>query len=697
MRRVGANNNERVLLESAAEFQANGDYASAAELYTQAVSENPKNRDALFSYGCLAHTRGDFPAACDLFRRAIAVAPKDCTLHNALGLTLLDLGNATEGESSIRHAIQLSSRPEFHHNLGRCLEAQGRAPEAISAYKHALKQDSKLADAHIRLGACYRALGRSSEAVRHLEQATEAMPENAELYCTLGDAHHDLGEMPQAIAAYQRAVRMNPKSARAWYSCGCVELARAEYVPAIECFEKALGQEPNWLAAEHNLARAFCELGQAERGMRHFRNCATRPEDLGSALSRAMIALLIPGSPEDDNAAILEARRDWARQDLPKPALTAANSNRAETRHRPIRIGYISSFFNRANWMKPVWALINRHDRSEFEVHLFSCATDSPPESGYQADPRDHSHGISRLSLEDSRALIERSELDILVDLNSYSDTSRLPLLAMKPAPVIAGWFNLYATSGLDSFDYLIGDEQVIPPDEERFYTEKILRVSGSYLTFEVTHPAPEVADSPCMKGGSLTFGSLASQIKITDRVVAAWAEILSRSPGSTLLLKNTALASAATRQHLLGRFAERGIASDRITLEGPAGHFEFLKAYDRIDLALDTFPYNGGTTTTEAIWQGVPVLTFWGDRWVSRTSASILHAGGLGDFVRPDVAGYIEYASELANSADTPARLLEMRRGMRSRLLNSPACDAQTFTREMEGLYKQIYQASRG
>ena len=693
MRKVGTGNNERVLLESATEFQANGDYAGAAELYTQALSENPKSRDALFSYGCLAHTRGDFPAACDLFRRALAVAPKDCTLHNALGLSLLDLGNATEGESSIRRAIQISSRPEFHHNLGRCLEAQGRIPEAISAYKHALKQDSKLAEAHLSMCACYRALGRSSEAVRHLEQAIKAMPENAELYCTLGDAHHDLGEMPQAIAAYQRAVQMNPKSARAWYSCGCVELARGEYVPAIECFEKALGQEPNWLAAEHNLARAYCEVGQAERGMRHFRNCASRTEDPASALSRAMIALLIPGSPEDDNGAILAARRDWARQDLPKHAPTAVRAAHTE---RPLRVGYISSFFDRPNWMKPVWALINRHDRSEFEVHLFSGASDSPPESGYRPDTRDHFHCISRPSLEDSRALIEQSALDILVDLNSYSDTGRLPLLAMKPAPIIVGWFNLYATSGLDSLDYLIGDEQVIPPDEERFYTEKILRVSGSYLTFEVTHPAPEVADSPCMKGGPFTFGSLASQIKITDRVVAAWAEILSRSPGSTLLLKNTALASAANRRHLLGRFAEHGIASDRITLEGPSEHFEFLKGYDRIDLALDTFPYNGGTTTTEAIWQGVPVLTFWGDRWVSRTSASILHAGGLGDFVRPDVAGYIEYASELANSASTPRRLLELRRGMRSRLLNSPACDARTFTREMEGLYKRIYQAAQ-
>lgn len=690
-----AHNDERMLLESAAAFQAQGDYKSASELYRQALLDNPKSRDALFLYGCLARATGDHGAASDLFRRAIAVAPKDCTLHNALGLTLVDLGNAVEGESSIRRAIQISSRPEFHHSLGRCLEAQGRFPEAISSYKHALKQDSKFADAHVRLGACYRALGRSSEAVQYLEQAITTAPPNTELYCLLGDAHHDLGDMPRAVGAYRGALRLNPKSARAWYSCGCAELARSEYVPAIDCFEKALGQEPKWLAAEHNLARALCELGQTERGMRHFRNCASRTEDPNSALSRAMIALLIPGSPEDDNATILAARRDWAQRDLPTPA-RASSPVHLEVQRRPIRIGYISSFFNRANWMKPVWALINRHDRSEFEIQLFSCASDSPPESGYQADSRDHFQGISRLSIADSRALIERAGLDILVDLNSYSDASRLRLLALKPAPILVGWFNLYATSGLDSFDYLIGDERVIPAEEERFYTEKILRVSRSYLTFEVTHPAPDVCDPPCCNGSSFAFGALASQVKITDRVVAAWAEILSRSPGSVLLLRNTALASAATRQHLQRRFAQHGVASDRITLEGPSEHFEFLRTYDRIDLALDSFPYNGGTTTTEAIWQGVPVLTFWGDRWVSRTSASILHAGGLDDFVRPDLAGYIDYASDLANSADTPQRLLDLRRGMRSQLISSSACDAKGFTLEMEGLYRRIYEAGK-
>jgi predicted O-linked N-acetylglucosamine transferase (SPINDLY family) len=291
---------------------------------------------------------------------------------------------------------------------------------------------------------------------------------------------------------------------------------------------------------------------------------------------------------------------------------------------------------------------------------------------------------------------MERCAIDLLVDLNSYSDMARLPLFNLRPAPVIVAWFNLYATSGLECFDYLIGDGEVIPAQEEPFYTERIQRVPGSYLTFVVNYPVPEVADPPCLrKSGkrAITFGSLASQNKITDHVVTAWSSILLESPESSLIVKNGALGCAASRKFLYNLFAKNGVPRERVILEGPAEHFDFLKAYDQIDIALDTFPYNGGTTTTEAIWQGVPVLTFWGDRWVSRTSASILRAGGLGEFVRADLGEYISFAVELANSPATPERLLALRRGMRSQLMNSQVCDIGAFAREIEKIYKQIHR----
>jgi predicted O-linked N-acetylglucosamine transferase (SPINDLY family) len=600
-------------------------------------------------------------------------------------------GNRTAAAELYEEALRRN--PNHYQALylfGRLTYEAGDYPAAMDLFRRAVAANPRFGPALAAMGQTLRSLNRSAEAIPYLQQAIALTPEDSAWHCDLGDACQDIGQLSQAISAYRNALRCDPHLARAWYSLGCAELARKEYVAAIASFREALSTEPDWLEAEHNLARALFELGQADDAMIHFRNCAARDHLANSALARAMIALLIPGVPGADNQAILAARRAWAERDLPHSS-GATRHVPAGPGHRPLRIGYISSFFHRQNWMKPVWGLINRHDRSEFEIHLFSAAAALQLQPGYRGDPRDHLHNITGLSNEEASALIERCAPDVLVDLNSYSDMRRLPLFTFRPAPVIVGWFNLYATSGLDCFDYLIGDSEVIPPEEECFYTERICRVPGSYLTFEVNYPVPEVADPPCLTKRAITFGSLASQIKITDRVVAAWSRILLQSPTSRLIVRNGALGSAASRDFLYSLFAKNGVARDRVRLDGPAEHVEFLKVYDEIDVALDTFPYNGGTTTTEAIWQGVPVLSFWGDRWVSRTSASILRAGGLGEFVRADLDSYIGFGIELANSPDTPERLAALRRGMRSQLRNSPVCDTTTFAREMEKIYQQI------
>ena len=214
--------------------------------------------------------------------------------------------------------------------------------------------------------------------------------------------------------------------------------------------------------------------------------------------------------------------------------------------------------------------------------------------------------------------LIEDSAIDILVDLNGYSKMGRLSFFALRPAPVIVGWFNMFATTGMAAFDYLIGDSNVLPAEEERFYCEKILRVPGSYLTFAVDYPVPPVAE---VASGPFTFGCLAPLYKITPEVVAVFSRVFAAVPESQLILRNSALSSTETQKFVFAQFPH-GESPPNDFLEGPADHYQFLRTYERIDLALDTFPYNGGTTTTEAIWQGVPVIAFSGDRWVARTSA---------------------------------------------------------------------------
>jgi protein O-GlcNAc transferase len=419
------------------------------------------------------------------------------------------------------------------------------------------------------------------------------------------------------------------------------------------------------------------ELGQTDEALALFRQAALgdKPE-----LPRAMIAVVIPGSPTSDNQAVLDARLAFAR-DLPRP-----RAARRRTRHDRLRVGYLSSFFHRHNWMKPVWGLINQHDRNDIDVHLFSDAPASAIQYGYRPHPADHFYDISGDTNDAAAERIEAANIDILVDLNGYSAMQRLPILAVKPAPILIGWFNQFATTGMPVYDCLIGDAEVIPANEERFYRERIVRVPGSYLTFEVGYPVPDIAPAPKRH---LTFGCLAPLYKITPDVIATWSRILRAAPATTIVLKGTALAGQDERRYVHGAFAANGISTERVRLEGPADHEAFLETYDAIDVALDTFPYNGGTTTTEAIWQGVPVLTFQGDRWVARTSASILRAGGLGDFVARDVEDYVGRAIALATASDTPAMLSELRRTMRERLTRSPVCDTPGFARHMEAIYR--------
>lgn len=710
-------------LQQAVDHHQAGRLEQAAELYRSVLRGNPIQPDALYLLGVIAHQTENHQQAVELIRCALAIRSDQAQYHNVLGLALMSLGKADEAEAGFQRAIALDNAPEFHNNLGNLRKEQGRLDDAIAAYRQALKQNPRFADACYNLGNAHRAkheleqaarcfrrvvnldpahghaaaalgqvlqmLKRPEEALPFLRKAVSLLPNHADLLCDEGDASSSLGHFQDAAAAYRRALQLDPKLARAWYSAGCAENSQKEYVAAVACFRKAVEVSPDWPEARHNLGQALFQLGQANEALVELRRAVSgqHPE-----LPRAMIAVAIPGCSGAGNQAVLDARREWAEHDLPPPRPAERFARRAGSGGRPLRIGYVSSFFHRRNWMKPVWALIDHHDRLHFEIHLFSDAPASAFEHGDRAHPAGTFHDTTGLSNEAVADSIEESGIDLLVDLNGYSEVRRLPLLALRPAPVIVGWFNMYATTGMSCYDYLIGDDEVIPPEEERFYCEKIVRVPGSYLTFEVAYPVPGVAAPPCLANRAITFGCLAPQYKITPEVVAAWSRILQQAPHSSLILKNTALASPGVRRFVHGLFAENHVSPERVRLDGPSEHYRFLQAYDEVDVALDTFPYNGGTTTTEAIWQGVPVVAFWGDRWVSRTSASILRAANLGRFVGRGLEDYVSLAVTMANSPATPETLAELRRNMRAQLRDSPVCDAQAFARNMERLYREMW-----
>jgi protein O-GlcNAc transferase len=496
------------------------------------------------------------------------------------------------------------------------------------------------------------------------------------------DALHLDKQYGAAAEAYRRALAGDDLLLEAWYGLGCASIARQAYGEAAAALHRAVALRPDAHGARCSLAEALFQLGEVDAAIAEYRRAAASEDPEIQAVALAGIACIAPGGMGCDNSAVLAARRRWV--DLAGSGLNAVRTNAS----RKLRIGYLSAFFQDRNWMKFVWGVINHHDRDRFEIHLLSDGADFSTEGGYADHAEDRVWQINGMSNAVLARHIAEAGLDVLVDLNGYSGQHRLPLFLHRPARLQVSWMGMYGTTGVPEIDYLVGDDAVLPPEEEKFFCERIIRVPGTYLAFTVLYPVPEVAPPPSLASGRMTFGCLASAYKLTEPSIAAYSRILHAAPSSRLMLRNRTLGEASNRSALLDRFARHGVGAERLTLEDGAEHFEFLGTYDRIDVALDTFPYNGGTTTAEALWQGVPMLTFNGDRWAGRTSRSLLLAGGLGEFVSVDQAGFEAAAIALANAPDAPGRLAALRAGMRDRLRASAACDVANLCRSLEALY---------
>ncbi|HMD75297.1 MAG TPA: tetratricopeptide repeat protein, partial [Steroidobacteraceae bacterium] len=439
--------------------------------------------------------------------------------------------------------------------------------------------------------------GRLAEALDQLREARDRYPWHAGVAARFADGLQSVGRLPEAVTAYALALQIDPASTEAWYGAGCAHLALGAYGAAAAAFGKACRLRPVSGAAHYNLAAALFQLGRLESAIAHFERAARLDAEL-EARAQANIACIIPGSMDADNATVLRVRRLWADQQTralaqaPRSdaAAPARDRTAAPPRTRKPRIGYLSAFFGNRNWMKAVFALINRHDRAAFEIHMFSDGDPPSSESGYRDHDADVVHDMRGADNERAAAHIAECDIDVLVDLNGYSFPSRLPLLMNRPAKQLVGWFNMFATTGLRAFDWIVGDAAVIPSREEPHYCEKVHRLPGTYTAFEVRYPVPEVAPPPCLAAnGAICFGYLGSQYKLTDAVIGSWAAILQRAPKADLFIKTAALDDGSTKGDLRSRFEALGVDAARLRFAGSSEHFAFLGAYRNVDIALDT------------------------------------------------------------------------------------------------------------
>jgi predicted O-linked N-acetylglucosamine transferase (SPINDLY family) len=564
-------------------------------------------------------------------------------------------GRLPEAEHLCRAALRADpAHAETLNLLGRIMHALGRPGIGAAFIQKALAHQPDNAAFHRSLGATLLARHRPEEARASFQRALDLVPDCPKAHALLGGALLDLDRFEEAEAALRRAVLLGPERATSHNSLGVALLTQADVEAAIGAFDQARALAPD--SPHHHSGLLFASHYVPER---------TREE------------------------LFVEAARWGERHARPLEAGIEAHANTPDPDRR-LRIGYVSADFHRHPVGYFLETVLLNHDKSQVEVFCYSNSTRIDEMTSRLQARADHWRTLVGTTDAEAAELVRSDGIDLLVDLSGHTGGNRLLLAARKPAPVQAMWLGYFDTTGIRAIDYVIADERVCPPDADRWYVESIARLPRCYLCYTPPEGAPEVAPLPADASGQITFGCFNNLPKVSAEVVALWSRILRAVPGSRMVLKSSPLAASRVRERYTRWFAEGGITADRLTFLGKSPHVEYLAAYGGVDIALDPFPYTGGTTTVDGLWMGVPAITLEGDRFVSRMGVSHLTAVGLTDFIVPTREAYFDKAVALAG--DLP-RLRELRATLREQVAQSPLCDGAGFTGELEAAFRMMWR----
>ncbi|OIR13375.1 TPR repeat-containing protein YrrB [mine drainage metagenome] len=636
------------LWQQALAFSQAGRMAEAEEACRRLLAVQPGHVLARRMAGALAQSARRHAQAAEDFRIALAAQPDDADLLFQAALSLRALSRHAEAVDLLQKSIRLRpSHAESRHQLGNAL----------------------------------RRLGRHREALPHLEEAARLAPGSAVTWLNLGVTQLELDRPAEAASSFEHALVLDPSMPEAHNVHGNALLALGRIAPAQAAFESALRLRPDYAPAIDNLARSYKAQGRVPEALPLFKR-ALELQPSPPSHSNLLLALhYVPGSGP---AAMADEHARWdAMHAAALPALPAIP--RRNPIGRRLKIGYVSADFCQhavAFFFEPVLA---HHDRSRFEVTCYHVGTTQDATTVRLRELAEHWVDAAALADDVLARQIRADGIDVLIDLAGHTAHNRLLVFARKPAPLQVTWLGYPDTTGLRAIDYRVTDAYCVPPGSPaEAGSERLLRLPEVFCCYQppggcptVTPPPPAGPDRP------FRFCSFNNLAKISEAAVEAWGAILRSSPDSQLLIKSPGAGDPDTQARLRARLAGHGVSEDRIEFNGDRlGIRAHLELYNRCDVALDTFPYNGTTTTCEALLMGMPVVALKGDSHVSRVSADFLSTVGLADLIADDVEQYCQIAVELASSA---TRLTALRTGIRGRFLASPLCNAARFTADFE------------
>jgi predicted O-linked N-acetylglucosamine transferase (SPINDLY family) len=628
----------------------------AIRLYSAAIAIAPQDPGLRQGLGGAYHAAGRLADAIRCLHEALALDPKAASAHINLGNCHTQLGQLAEAAASYRSAIASDPGDTAGYvSLANVLRQLGQADEAVKVARKALRIDADLPAAHLALAMALLQLDKWEESVAILEKLKARRPDDPEICHELGLALSKLGRTDEALANFREAVTRKPDFALAHNSLGAELLTRNDLEGAIACFRKVLALKPDFARVHSNLLLAMnYQAGSTQKKI----------YEKSLQFDERQARRLLRNAPAPDN------QRD---------------------RDKVLRVGYVSPDFREHSVGHFTRKLIGAHNREKVEVYCY--AEVRKPDDFTRHFRAQADQWLSTVGMPDSDLAerIREDGIDVLVDLAGHTSDNRLLTFARKPAPVQVTWLGYPNTTGMRAMDYRLTDAVADPVGEaDRLHTEKLVRLEHGFLCYQSDDRDPQVVPPPCLKTGHVTFGTFNTTKKISADAMRIWARILEAIPGARLLLKSESLKDEVTKSVLLKALVQHGIAAERLDLRASiddrAGH---MGLYNEIDIAVDTFPYNGTTTTCEALWMGVPVLALRGDRHAGRVSASILHYAGMPELIAETKEQYVAMAQSLAGDRD---RLASLRSSLRPRMSQSPLMDVDGFTETLENVYREMW-----
>jgi protein O-GlcNAc transferase len=574
-----------------------------------------------------------------------------------------------------------------------------------SNYDKALEYFEKLASldpgyiAFANLADVYSKCKKNDQAISAYEKALQYNSSDPFVYNPLGYLYYLQENYQKAFDNFAKSLQLNPSLKDTNLFIGEIYSKVNQNIKAINFYKREINFYPNQSTAYLQLGSALQKIGFIEEAITYFK---TGVELLKSENSPRLnsqynfLLYMLNHAPSSSMQEFLAVAKNFYRDCFPELAKLKETpilyKHRKEdfTTNRKIKIGYISKYFFSSTGERWILDLIEKHNKNKFEIYIYHDNSAQDETTKAFAQFADHFRAVSELDDQSLAKTISEDGIDIMVDLLGHVNGNRLATFVLKPAPVQVSWFGYFGTTGLPQMDYVFADAQVVKTSENNDFVEKVYHLPNSYCYFRPPQISCSILEAPFKKNGYITFGCFSRFNKINSELLDLWSKVLNAVPDSKLLLKQKVLDDEDFTNYLKKFFADRNINDDRLIFEGEEKFDQYFNAYNRIDIGLDTFPYGGGTTTMHAMLMGVPCISLEGNRWVSRGGGPLYYRLiGQPELIAQTEEEYIQKALELSSSPD---RLNFYRSNLPLKFLNSPVCDAVSYTADLENAFLNIW-----